>query len=112
MFRMDMYRADVVAFLLRTVRGILEREGLSDFPGITEETPLWGKGGAFSSLMLVELMLSLEDFCAENNLRFVWTNDATISERRSVYRSVGSLADFILSLPAGDAPAEEENTRR
>lgn len=99
---MNICRADVVAFLARAVRDILEREERSDLAGITEETPLWGREGAFSSLMLVELMLAVEDFCAENSLRFVWTNDAAMSERRSVYRSVGSLTDFILSLPSQD----------
>lgn len=105
---MNTSRADIVAFLGRAVRDILEREE-QDIPSeITEETPLWGREGSFSSLMLVELMLALEDFCAENNLRFVWTNDAAMSERRSIYRSVGSLTDFLLSLPSEDAAGETE----
>lgn len=106
---MTICRADVVAFLSRTMRDILEREESgATLSEITEETPIWGKGGAFSSLMLVELMLALEDFCAENGLRFVWTNDAAMSEHRSVYHSVGSLTDFILSLPSGDTSDEAE----
>lgn len=101
---MNICRADVVAFLARAVREILEREGQGEISEITEETPIWGREGTFSSLMLVELMLTLEDFCTENRLRFVWTNDAAMSKCRSVYRSVGSLTDFILSLPSEDAP--------
>ena len=107
---MTISRADIVAFLGRDERDILEREEQAVPPEITEETPLWGREGSFSSLMLVELMLALEDFCVENNLRFVWTNDAAMSERRSVYRSVGSLTDFILTLPSEDA-ADDTGTR-
>ena len=99
---MTISRADIVAFLGRAVRDILEREEQAVPPEITEETPLWGREGSFSSLMLVELMLSLEDFCV--------VNDAAMSERRSVYRSVGSLTDFILTLPSEDA-ADDTGTR-
>lgn len=89
----------VVGFLQQAVLSILERDGQSGLPEITEATRLFGSGGVLSSLLLVELMLEVEDFCSANGRQFNWTDDATMSERRSVYRTVGSLADFILSLP-------------
>ena len=101
---MDEKRSEVVDFLKKAVLAVLERDGRTKIPEITEDTPLFGSGGALSSLLLVELMLEVEDFCGANGLRFAWTDDAAMSERRSAYRSVGALADFILSLPA-DAPS-------
>lgn len=97
---MDMERSEVLDFLNRAVRSVLERDGQARIPEITEATPLFGAGGVLSSLLLVELMLEVEDFCAATGRQFAWTDDAAMSERRSAYRSVGALADFILSLPA------------
>lgn len=97
---MDVNRSEVLDFLKQAVPAILERDGQTNIPEITEDTPLFGSGGILSSLLLVELMLEVEDFCAGTGRQFVWADDATMSERRSAYRSVGSLADFILSLPA------------
>lgn len=101
---MALDRSEVVDFLNKAVRGVLERDGQAGAPEITEATPLFGTGGVLSSLLLVELMLEVEDFCGANGLRFAWTDDAAMSERRSAYRSVGALADFVLSLPM-DAPS-------
>lgn len=95
---MSVPRSEVIAFLQNTVRDILECNGQDLSADITENSRLWGKGGQLSSLMLVELMLAVEDFCAEKNLNFVWANDSTMSERRSVYRTLDSLSNFILSL--------------
>lgn len=100
---MDAKRSEVLDFLKKAVPALLERDGQTKIPEITEDTPLFGSGGALSSLLLVELMLEVEDFCAATGRQFVWADNATLSERRSAYRSVGSLADFILSLPAQGA---------
>lgn len=102
---MSVQRIEVVAFLQNAVRDILERDGQDPPENITEDSRLMGREGLLSSLMLVELMLAVEDFCAEKGLHFVWTNDATMSERRSVYRTLASLSDFILSLDV--APQEQ-----
>ena len=96
---MNVQRAEVVAFLQQAVRGILERDGQTVVADITEDTQLLGREGVLSSLMIVELMLGVEDFCAENGLCFVWASDTAMSEKRSPYRTLASLTEFILSLP-------------
>lgn len=96
---MDMERPQVVSFLQGAVLSILERDGQSPPSGITEDTRLFGSEGVLSSLLLVELMLEVEDFCAAHSRRFVWGDDAVMSERQSAYRTLGSLADFVLALP-------------
>ena len=100
-----MEKAEVVEFLCRVVGDIVENE-TGRRPAVAETSNLWGQNGLLSSLMLVELMLAVEDFCAEQGKNFSWTSDSTVSEQRSAYRSVASLADVILTMP--DAAASRE----
>lgn len=102
-----MDRAAVVSFLCESVAKILEDNGSGQHATISEDTQLFGREGVLASLMLVELMLAVEDYCTEQGLVFAWTDDSAMSERRSAYRSVGSLADTIMALPAATGTAHE-----
>ena len=44
-------------------------------------------------------MLALEDYCTDNNKRFTWTHDSMMSAKNSPYQTIGSLAEYICSLP-------------
>lgn len=103
-----MIREDAVEFLRRTTAEILERSGECAIPAMTESTRILGNGGILSSLMLVELMLAVEDYCTANGRLFSWTDDSAMSENRSVYRTIGTLADFILSLSPEEAVSAQE----
>lgn len=93
-----MMKKDVFAFIHAAILRILaEEKGTA--PVIDEKTPLMGKGGILSSLMLVELMLALEDYCTDHNRRFIWAHDSVMSEKNSPYQTVGTLAEYICSLP-------------
>jgi len=89
---------DVLDFIHAAIVRILSEEG-GETPQIDEKTPLLGKGGVLSSLMLVELMLALEDYCTENNRHFTWTHDSMMSAKNSPYQTIGSLAEYLCSLP-------------
>jgi acyl carrier protein len=68
---------------------------------ITEETRLIGGDTGLSSLHLVTVLLALEEFAEDTlHVRFDWTNDSAMSENRSIYRTIGSLADHISGLSA------------
>ena len=97
-------KKDILDFIHAAILRILSEEG-GAVPQIDEKTPLMGKGGVLSSLMLVELMLALEDYCADNNRRFTWTHDSMMSAKNSPYHTTGSLAEYIYSLPT---PGQEE----
>ena len=99
-----MDRNNIVRFLISTVNDIRAQANAPELLDISEDTALFGRDGALGSLMLVELMLALEDFCTENGIKFVWASDSAMSQRRSVYRSVASLTDFVLSLPRTEMP--------
>ncbi|MBF0623197.1 MAG: acyl carrier protein [Magnetococcales bacterium] len=65
---------------------------------LTPDTPLVGRNSPFKSRQLVELLVGLEEFCDEQlGFEFDWTSDSALSEQRSVYRSVGSLAEYVAS---------------
>lgn len=104
-----MDRNKIICFLTAMVRDIREQ---ADVPVscISEDTVIFGKEGVLTSLMLVELMLALEDFCTENGIEFVWASDSAMSQRRSVYRTVASLTDFVLSLPRTEMPDDAKES--
>ena len=91
-------QTDVLDFIHAAIVRILSEEA-GETPQIDEKTPLLGKGGVLSSLMLVELMLALEDYCTENNRHFTWTHDSMMSAKNSPYQTIGSLAEYLCSLP-------------
>lgn len=90
-------RDSVVSFLVQEVSTITGTPAA----GLSEATPLIGGGTVLNSHGLVELLVALEEFAEEKlHVRFDWTSDSAMSETRSVYRTVGSLADHIAGLSA------------
>lgn len=88
-------RTQVVNYLLEEVSAITGEPAA----GLSEETRLIGQGSKLNSLRLVELLLALEEFSEDTlHVSFDWTSDSAMSEARSIYRTIGSLADYIASL--------------
>jgi len=90
-------RDAVVRFLVQEVNTITGAPAAR----LSEETPLIGGGTVLSSRDLVELLVALEEFSEEKlHIHFDWTSDGAMSENRSIFRTLGSLADHIASLSA------------
>jgi len=88
-------RDALVRFLLQEVSAISGTAVSS----LSESTPLIGGKTVLNSRGLVELLVALEEFSEEKlHVHFDWTSDSAMSANRSVYRTVGSLADHISSL--------------
>ena len=62
----------------------------------TDEMNLIGKGAGLDSLKLVELCLTLEDKAQEIGFEFDWTSETAMSQSRSLFRTVTSLAEEFL----------------
>ena len=60
---------------------------------ITEHMQLIGGESLLDSMKLVEVCLALEDLADEYGFEFDWTSEATMSKSRSMFRSVGALAE-------------------
>ena len=88
-------RESIVRFLVQEVSTITGAPAA----GLSEQTPLIGGGTVLTSRGLVELLVALEEFAEEKlQVHFDWTSDSAMSETRSIYRTLGSLADHIASL--------------
>ena len=93
-----MIRNDIVALIIETVEDLRrEREAPWDDP-VTESTALFGQGGLFDSLGLVSLIVDIEQRLGEPGPSVALDDERAMSQKRSPYRTVGSLADFICEL--------------
>lgn len=63
------------------------------------DSPLFGKNGALDSLDLVHLVLAIEDR-VEDSMGFAisLSDNRAMSQERSPFRTLGSLADYIQQL--------------
>ena len=60
---------------------------------IAEDTQLIGGESLLDSMKLIEVCLALEDLADEHGFEFDWTSEAAMSKSRSMFRSVGALAE-------------------
>jgi acyl carrier protein len=66
-------------------------------PQASIETPLFGPHGMLDSLGLVHLIVVLEDRLADLfGVNLTLADDKALSERRSPFRTVGSLTDYVV----------------
>lgn len=71
----------------------------TDRGSFTAETTLIGSGSPLKSRELVELLVAVEEFAEDKiGIQFDWTSDSAMSETRSVYRTIGTLADHLAGL--------------
>ena len=92
-------RADVVALIAQAVD--LEPPRLAEGP-MTDETP-FGDDGLLDSLGLVALIVDVEEaLSARTERRITLADDRAMSQTASPFRTVGSLADYALTLVRED----------
>jgi acyl carrier protein len=60
--------------------------------------PVFGPGSPLDSLGLVALLLDIEDALRDQGFEVVLSDDRAVSQKRSPFRSVTTLVDYILSL--------------
>ena len=96
-----MDRSDVVGIICRIVRQV---RGAPEH--IDEHTRLFGAEGFLDSLRLISVVLEVEGEINDSyNLAVSLADNPAVSRERSPYRSIGSLADYILALAAEQARA-------
>lgn len=93
-----MERADIVASILRAI-DVYNASGHEPRIDRTqgEATPLYGNRGVLDSLGLVEFIFAVEDELAAIGAPATLADQQALSQRSSPFRSVGALADFIVS---------------
>ena len=89
---------EIADFLCRELASITGRPVES----FGEQSALIGARTEVSSRGFVELLLAAEDFASERlGFAFDWSSDSAMSEARSHFRTVGSLAQHLLDLSRG-----------
>ena len=91
-----MERSEAVAIICQIVREV---------PGapetVDENTRLFGSEGFLSSLKLVNVVLDTEQQINDTyNLAISLADDRSVSQERSPFRSVASLADYVVAVVA------------
>tara|TARA_B100001989_G_C24544767_1_gene469995 strand:+ start:1115 stop:1402 length:288 start_codon:yes stop_codon:yes gene_type:complete len=89
--KLDELNSEIVSF----IKTKLEEEGIKDIE-VTSESSLIGEGGVIDSMGIVELCLFLEDKALEMNFEFDWTSDSAMSNSRSIFASISTLAENFL----------------
>lgn len=65
------------------------------------ETPLFGKGASLDSLDLVSFLIEVETRLAQEfGQEYPLSDDRAMSQARSPFRTIGTLAEYILALGA------------
>ncbi len=79
--------------VMSVVTEVLEEAESEDEIQVTETMELIGGESLLDSMGLVSVCLALEDLADEHGFEFDWTSDAAMSKSRSMFRSIGALAE-------------------
>ncbi len=98
-----MNRSDVMDLIVTTLHDLLASDPAKAGLPIEEGTRLYGPEGLLDSLRLVSLVLDLEQEINDRMDTAITIADSrAMSQQRSPFRSVGSLADYIVRLLADE----------
>jgi len=96
---MAMDREQIVSLIIQTVKDIDPPALAGKEDGLSDETRLFGKEGLFDSLGLVALIVDVEQGLADAaDVAVTLGDDRAMSQSHSPFRSVGSLADYAMTL--------------
>ncbi|MGB8167113.1 MAG: acyl carrier protein [Chthoniobacteraceae bacterium] len=100
-----MTREQIIDLIISTVTDFLGSARLAEVGKIDASTRLFGREGILDSLGLVNLLLDIEQQVNEQHgLAIALADDRAMSQTRSPFRSVETLADYIHAL-AHEQPA-------
>ncbi|MEE4382503.1 MAG: hypothetical protein V2J02_10940 [Pseudomonadales bacterium] len=88
----------VLALIVEAIRGANALRTASEQIDETEDGLLFGGDGPLDSIALVSLLMDIEDALLEQGLELSLSSEHAMSLAHSPYRSVRSLADYVLEL--------------
>ena len=69
---------------------------------LSEQTELFGTNGNLDSMGLVALLIDIEESLLDHNIQVSLSDDRAMSQSQSPFRTVETLAGFIVSLIESD----------
>lgn len=85
--------SEVVIEISKIIQSIIQDDAIQ----VSENSSLIGENRILDSLGLVELCLRLEELSQEFSFEFDWTSSTAMSASKSMFRSVGTLANEFVS---------------
>jgi acyl carrier protein len=86
---------EIVALILETLEELREQEDVAVLVALDSDTPLFGRQGMLDSLGLVTLIVALEQKIEDKfGIPIALADERALSQRKSPFRSVGSLAEY------------------
>lgn len=93
-----MQRQEIVQLLIHTLTDYFQEQGIS--ADVNEQTPLFGSDSVLDSMGLVNVIVDIESRLRSNNFDVSLISEQAMSQRNSPFRSLSTLADFILTQQA------------
>jgi len=93
-----MTRAGIEAIVLQGLRTANLARDPSVQLAVAPDAPVFGPGSPLDSLGLVALLLDIEDALRDQGFEVVLSDDRAVSQKRSPFRSVTTLVDYIVTL--------------
>ena len=89
-----MKKEEAVQVVIEAVKGYLDDENTA----VNETTILLGNNAVVDSIGLVNLIVDIESILSDKGLELTLTSEDAMSRRKSPFRSVETLADYIVEL--------------
>lgn len=90
-----MQRNQIVDLLLGTISNYFKEQSIEIQPD--EQVPLFGAESVLDSMGLVHLIVEIESSLRDNGVDISLISESAMSQRNSPFRTVGTLADFIIT---------------
>ena len=89
-----MNKTEVAEIIINAVKEYIDDENVA----ITESAILLGNNAVVDSIGLVNLIVDVESELAEKDIEVTLTSEDAMSRRKSPFRSVDTLSDYIIEL--------------
>ena len=85
--------------IVQTLQDLIESLSIKEVDKLNRETVLFGDRGILDSMGLVSLITDLEEkFEQESNVSIILADERAMSQKRSPFRTVSSLSEYIFGL--------------
>ena len=108
-----MDRGELIQRMVGLLEAALDAQGEEHVMKAEADSPLVGGEAVLSSLALVSYILDVETFVdEEHDLQITLVNEQALSRRNSPFRTVETLADYVLELAGVEVAPEGVEERK
>lgn len=90
-----MQRQELIQLLIESVNDYFKEQSIDS--EVNESTPLFGSSSQLDSMGLVHVIVDIESRLREHNVNVSLISEQAMSQRNSPFRTISTLADFILT---------------